>query len=81
MIFELQHGPISYDENRLSNLIYNLLTFSPSSETNFHITSLLDPDTNFYSDVDNCDYYTASTNLMKNCIRMKGILIIYLFFI
>ena len=58
MIFELQHGPISYDENRLSNLIYNLLTFSPSSETNFHITSLLDPDTNFYSDVDNCDYYT-----------------------
>ena len=68
MIFELQNGPISYDENRLSNLIYNPLTFSPSSETNFHITSLLDPDTNFYSDV-------------ENCVLMKGILIIYLFFI
>ena len=27
MIFELQNGPISYDENRLSNLIYNPLTF------------------------------------------------------
>ena len=58
MIFELQNGPVSYDEDRLFNLIYNPLTFSFSTNKNLANSGLIDPDSNFYRHAHNCDYYT-----------------------
>ena len=58
MTVELQIGPISFDESRLSTLIYNPLSFSSRANRNFSNSGLIDPDANFYRDVYNCNYYT-----------------------
>ncbi|CAB4038835.1 Hypothetical predicted protein, partial [Paramuricea clavata] len=54
-----ENGPVSYDENRLSNLIFNPLNTSFNKTIDqFTIGSGLDPDFNYYSGAHNCDYYT-----------------------
>jgi hypothetical protein len=58
MIFELQNGPVNFDEDRLSTLIYNPLSSSAGAKKNLTNFGQIDPDSNFYQDVNNCDYYT-----------------------
>ena len=53
MTVELQIGPISFDESRLSTLIHNPLSFLSRANRNFTNFGLIDPDTNFYRDVYN----------------------------
>ena len=72
MIYELQNGPVSYDENRLSNLIFNPLNTSFNETIDqFTIGSGLDPDFNYYSGAHNCDYYTEDGFSAK--LRSQGI--------
>ena len=56
MLYELSSGPISFDVNRLSSLIFNPLL----SDHNrcLALSNDLDPDCNLYSDLNTCDYYT-----------------------
>ena len=54
-IYELQHGPVRYDPDRLSSLNYDPLF----SSHNLSLTRSddIDPDVNFCSDDVHCDYY------------------------
>ena len=56
MLYELSSGPISFDVDRLSSLIFNPLL----SDHNrcLALSNDLDPDCNLYSDLNTCDYYT-----------------------
>jgi hypothetical protein len=55
MIFELQNGPVNFDED---TLIYNPFSSSIVAKKNLANFGQIDPDSNFYQDVNNCDYYT-----------------------
>ena len=54
-IYELQHGPVRYDPERLSSLNYDPLF----SSHNLSLTRSddIDPDVNFCTDDVHCDYY------------------------
>ena len=54
-IYELQHGPVRYDPDRLSSLNYDPLF----SSHNLSLTRSddIDPDVNFCTDDVHCDYY------------------------
>ena len=65
MLYELSSGPISFDVNRLSRLIFKLLL----SDHNrcFALSNDLDPDYDLYSDLNTCDYYTEYNLNNKLC--------------
>lgn len=63
-IFEyLNGGSINFDADRLASLKFNPLLCE--SHKNFSLCKDLDPDSNFYPNIDNCEYFTeASFNNM-----------------
>ena len=59
-LFELSNGgSINFDCDRLASLKFNPLLCE--SYKNFSLCKDLDPDSNFYSDIDNCEYFTEDS--------------------
>lgn len=54
-MFEQLNGPIHFDPDRLSNLKFNPLL--SEKHKNFSLCKELDPDSNFFSELGNCEYY------------------------
>ena len=55
-IYELSFGPVIFDEDRLLSLKFNPLLPGNNAHS-LALSSDLDPDSNFYSNASNCDYY------------------------
>ena len=55
-IYELSFGPVIFDEDRLLSLKFNPLLPGNNAHS-LALSSDLDPDSNFYSNAFNCDYY------------------------
>jgi hypothetical protein len=59
VMYEMSHGPVNFDSDR-----HSCLKLNPLSLDNYKGLSLsnnLDSDSNFFSDVFNCDFYTENT--------------------
>lgn len=76
VIYELSNGPVNFDEDRLSCLKFNPLLLD--NHKNLDLSSDLDPDSNFFSDSFNCDYYIENS-LNEMLVRtVQHSLIVYL---
>ena len=60
-VFEQLNGRVNYDVNRLSCLKLNPL--SCEIHTNLSLCKDIDPDSNMFSELGNCEYYVRN-NLM-----------------
>ena len=58
-MYKLSHGPVNFDSDRLSCLKLNPLSLD--NYKGLSLSNNLDPDSNFFSDVFNCDFYTENT--------------------
>ena len=60
ILFQLKNGPVRFDENRLSTLIFIPLRYDFNNAVG--LCSDLDANTNFYDKVSqSCDYFTEQT--------------------
>ena len=68
-LFEHQNGNINFDPERLASLKFNPLL--STAHKNFSLCKDIDPDLNFYSQFEDCEYYTEKT--FKNLLtESKG---------
>ena len=58
-LFELNNGSINFDPEKLDSLKFNSLL--STSYRNFSLCKDRDPDSNFYSQFHNCEYYTKDS--------------------
>jgi hypothetical protein len=67
-LYEMTNGRVNLDEDRLAYLKFNPLSFD--NYKNLSLSQNIDPDSNFYSDICSCDYYTESglsKTIQDNC--------------
>ena len=61
-VSEQLNGRVNYDVDRLSSLKLNPLL--PELHTNLNLCKDIDPDSNMFSALGNCEYYMLKNNLM-----------------
>lgn len=69
-LYELNNGPIHFDEDRLMCLKFNPVL--PGSDKGLAISNDLDPDSNFYSKSRSCSYYTEQK--LNNLLTAQNVM-------
>jgi hypothetical protein len=67
-LYKMTNGRVNLDADRLACLMFNPLSFD--NYKNLSLSQNIDPDSNFYSDICSCDYYTESglsKTMQDNC--------------
>jgi hypothetical protein len=79
-MYEMSNGPVNFDSDRLASLKCNPLSLD--KYTNLSLSHDINPDSNFFSDTFNCEYYTESGLngfLHENALNTEGLSFISIF--
>ena len=73
VIFEQQHGSVHYDSDHLLSLKFNPLSTDLYFNQHPTLANDLDPDSNFYSNLNYCDYLVENqfNDILNNKVRNK----------
>ena len=74
VMYEMSNGPVNFDSDRLASLKCNPLSLD--KYTNLSLSHDINPDSNFFSDTFNCEYYTESGLngfLHENALNTEGL--------
>ena len=74
VMYEMSNGPVNFDSDRLASLKCNPLSLD--KYTNLSLSHDINPDSNFFSDTFNCEYYTESSLnglIHENALNTEGL--------